>query len=110
REIRQQRLERGVVELVMAEREHGFDVANRQAIDDGGEYFQRQAGDADVPDPSGPLESDKRGDRFIHDLLDPGELHVMALQQVDVVDADANAALVEALSHAGGREVELALA
>lgn len=63
-----------------------------------------------MPDPASLLEAEQRGQGLVDDLVEVGELDVVALQQVHVVDAEPRTTLVEAARDAVGREVELALA
>ena len=93
--------ERSVVEFVVAEGQHGLDDAGLGAVEDGLVDAEREAGDADVADDALLFQAEQGRQGFVEDLVVVGELDVVALDQVDVIDAEALQAVLDAAL--GGR-------
>jgi len=80
----------------VAEGQHGLDDAGLGAVEDGFVDAERQAGDANVADDALLFQAEQGWQGFIEDLVVVGELDVVALDQVDVIDAEALQAVLDA--------------
>lgn len=80
---------------------HGYAVHDELEEADG------QAGDADEADFAGFLDLAQGGDGLGDDMVEVAEFHVVALDEVDVVHAEAGEAGVHIARHAAGGEIEL---
>ena len=95
--------EGGVVEGVVAVGEHAIEGS---AVEDVFENFQREAGDADEADFSLLLDFAEGGEGFFDDLGHVYEFDVVALHDVDVIEAHALEGFVDAAGDAFGGEIE----
>ncbi len=85
----------------------GKDGVDGGAVDDGSEAVEGEAGDSDEAGFAGGDDFAECGEGFGDDLVEVAEFDVVALDDVDVGDAEACEAFVDAGGDAGGGEVEV---
>ena len=103
-EVRQQLVERGVVQAVVT---IGLDLIHFHLVQHLPVELQRQARNAHEARLARRLCFAQRRDRFVDDLRNAAELHVVHLDEINVLDAQPRQALVHAARHAVGGEVKV---